>query len=219
MIATAADVSVDMRGKTITTFILYGAATKLRQLSEGDVLEIVADTFDPIETDIRAWCRMTGHDLMEVVREAGSQRFHIKKGASTDRAKKLALVISDQALEKLISPLGFALAAALAGIDVSIYFQGPGVRVLKKDFKEKLSGINRPFSAFARKGLADIGHIPPQDKLAQISELGGHFYVCGPSMDRFGVRREDLIFGDAIVSEYFTFLEVMTAADIHFFLQ
>jgi predicted peroxiredoxin len=86
-------------------------------------------------------------------------------------------------------------------------------------FKERLSGINRLFSTFARKQLADIGHIPPQDKLAQIREYGGHLYVCGPSMDRFGVSKEELIFDDAIVSEYFTFMEVMTKADIHFFLQ
>lgn len=70
-----------------------------------------------------------------------------------------------------------------------------------------------------RKGLADIGHIPPQDKLRQLKELGAQFYICGPSMEHFGVKKSELIFDDAIGAEYLTFMERMQKADIHIFLQ
>ncbi|MFQ5811701.1 MAG: DsrE family protein [Anaerolineae bacterium] len=116
-------------------------------------------------------------------------------------------------------PLGFALGAALEGIDVHIYFQGPATRVLTKNFKAQLQGINRPFSGFARKGMAKTGHIPPQDKLRQLRELGAHFYVCGPSMEHFKVKKSEFIFDDVIVAEYLTFMEIMNKADIHIFLQ
>lgn len=129
------------------------------------------------------------------------------------------MIISDPGLEMLLSPVGLALSAALSGTDVFIYFQGPAVRVLKKNFKAKLSGIQKTFSSFARKQMAKAGHLPPQDKLEQLKELGARIYICGGSMDPFGVKKRDLIFDDVIVAEYLTFLEVMDNADIQIFLQ
>ncbi len=219
MASASANQSIDMRGKKITTFILYDAVMKLREMSEGDVLEIVTEAYEPIGSDIRAWCRMTGHKFVDFNKSPDQERYYIEKAAPTREQNKLALVISDGGLEELISPLGFALGAALGGTEVYIYFQGPAVKVLKKGFKEALRGISRPFSRFARKGLADIGHVPPQDKLRQLRELGARFYVCGPSMDHFGVEKDELIFDDAIVSEYLTFMEVMGNADIHIYSQ
>jgi hypothetical protein len=59
-----AQASIDMTGKTITTYIVYHAAVKLREMNEGEVLEIVTDGFTAIESDIKAWCRMSGQALV-----------------------------------------------------------------------------------------------------------------------------------------------------------
>jgi len=67
--------------------------------------------------------------------------------------------------------------------------------------------------------MAKAGHLPPQEKLEQLKELGTRLYICGGSMDPFGVKKSELIFDDVIVAEYLTFLEVMDDADIHIFLQ
>jgi predicted peroxiredoxin/TusA-related sulfurtransferase len=210
--------SIDVRGKTITTFILYSAAAKLQGLKEGDVLEVLTDAFEPIESDIRAWCRMTGHKLAAVEKEPDCERYHIEKGTPKGKEHRLAVVISDAGLEELISPLGFALGAALAGTEVAIYFQGPAVRVLAKGFKARLKGMGRFFSSFAEKGLAQAGHLPPQDKLRQLKELGARFYVCGPSMEHFGVKKAGLAFDDVVVAEYLTFIEVMHRADTQMYV-
>lgn len=211
--------SIDVRGKKITTFILYSAAGKLSELGEGEVLEIVAEDFEPIEGDIAAWCRMTGHKLVGVERNADGHRYYIEKAAPNQERKALAFVISDPGLGELISPLGFALAAALSETDVYLYFQGPGVKVLKTGFQEKLHGFSRLFSGLARKQLDAIGHVPPQEKLKQLREVGAHLYACGPSMEQFGVKKEQLLFDDIIVSEYVAFMEIMKKADVQFFLQ
>ena len=84
-------------------------------------------------------------------------------GPARQRQGKLAMVISDPGLEQLLSPLGFALAAALEGIDVHLYVQGPAVRLLTRGFRERLPGLKRPFSRFARAGLDRAGHVPAQD--------------------------------------------------------
>lgn len=219
MAETAAAQSLDLRGKTITTFILNEAVLKLREMSEGDVLELVTERSEAIESDIGAWCRMTGHRFLSAEQEQDAVRYRVVKGARAGERRRLAFIISEPGLEELISPLGFALGAALAGIEVAIYFQGPAVKVLTRGFHETLGGLSKPFSGFARKGLTDIGHVPPQEKLRQLREHGAHFYICEPSMQHFGVEKSELIFDDVTSSEYVTFLEVLGKADIHFFLQ
>ena len=211
--------SIDMRGKTITPFIIYYTVKNLKDMQEGEILEVKTDKFEAIENDIAAWSRMTGNQLIELETGDSYQRYYIKKVTVDLPDKKLAMIISNPGLEYLLSPLGLALSAALSGTDVYIYFQGPATRVLKKNFKARLTGIQKPFSSFARNQMAKAGHLPPQDKLQQLNELGARFYICGGSMEPFGVRKSDLIFDDVIVAEYLTFLEVINKADIHVFLQ
>ena len=208
---------LDGRGKTITTFVVHAAAQALETMAVGEVLEVVTDDFEPFPADIAAWCRATGHVLVETRSSAEGLHFFIEKGPTVSNDTKLAMVISVDGLEELLSPLGFALGAALEGIDVKLYFQGPGVRVLARGFHPKLRGWGRPFSRFAAAGMTKSGHIPAQEKLAQLRNLGAHIYVCGGSLDHFKVSREDFIYDDLQIVEYLTFMSIMEDADIHIY--
>ena len=127
----------------------------------------------------------------------------------------MAMVISMAGLEELLSPLAFALAGALEGVAVHLFFQGPGVRVLKRGFDPTLTGWwRRPFTRVAASGMADTGHIAARDKLRQLLSLGAHIYVCAPSLDRFGVDPADLMFDDIPQIEYMTFMSIMKDADV-----
>jgi predicted peroxiredoxin/TusA-related sulfurtransferase len=215
--ATVETTALDRRGKTITTFVVYDAAAALATMREGEVLEVITDDFEPFERDLAAWCDTTGHRLLAKEHTRDGLRFRIEKGRGRAQDTELAVVISSDGLEELVSPLGFALAAALEGIGVHIYVQGPGVHVLAAGFRPKLRGWARPFSRFAASGLTRAGHIPAQDKLRQLRSLGAKIYVCGPSMQHFGVKRDDLIFNDLPIVEYFTFMAVMKNARIHIY--
>ena len=210
--------SLDRRGRTITTFVVYDAAAELEHLSEGDVLEVVTDEFEPFEPDIGAWCQATGHVLLASEAIPEGHRFLIEKRSPKVKDTSLAMVISSDGLDELLSPLGFALGAALEGMEVHLYFQGPAVHVLAKGFRPKLRGWARPFSRFAASGMAKAGHIPAQDKLRQLRSLGAHIYVCGGSMPAFKVRREDLIFEDLPIVEYLSFVPVLEDADIQLYV-
>lgn len=214
MTATA---TLDARGKSITTWVVFEAAHALDALDIGDVLELLTDDFEPFEHDLATWCHASGHRLTEGTSPGVGRRFLIEKGEPLPTASMMALVVSNAGLEELLSPLGFALAAALEAVDVHLFVQGPAVRVLSRGYRPKLSGWARPFSRFAAAGMAKTGHIEAQGKLRQLRALGGHLYVCGPSMEHFGVHRDDLIFDDLPIVEYLTFVEVMRRADIQLY--
>lgn len=210
---------LDMRGRSITTFIAHAVAERLDTLAEGGSVEVVADALPEIDNDLVAWCGTVGHELESLGGTEGTHRYLIKKGPARRSEHRLAMVISDPGLEELLSPLGFALAAALSGVTVALYVQGPAVRVLTTGFRERLSGPARPFSRFARAGLARAGHVPAQEKIRQLQALGARIVVCGPSMRHFRVAPRDLAFPDVTIAEYLTFVAAMAEADIHAFIQ
>jgi predicted peroxiredoxin len=117
----------------------------------------------------------------------------------------------------LLSPLGFALAAALGGAQVSVYLLGPAVHLLAPGFRARLHGSARPFSRFARAGLEKAGHVTPAKKLRQLQALGGTLYACGPSLEHFHVDPDRLAFDGVVVCGYLTFMEVMQQADVQLY--
>ncbi len=209
--------TLDRRGKAIATFVVFDAAAALESMVEGDRLELLVDDYPPLRADIAAWCASTGHRIVDSGRTSEAVRFLIEKGATRAKDTKLAMVVSADGLEELLTPLGFALAAALEGIEVSLFVQGPAVRVLQRGYRPKLKGWARPFSRFAAAGMAGSGHIPPQEKLAQLRSLGARIYACGPSMEHFKVAPEELAFDDVSMVEYLTFMTIMEDAGIHLY--
>ncbi len=206
---------LDLRGKMITTYIAYQVAWELDPIDVGGRIEFITDAHPAIESDLRTWAAANRHRVIETELISEGRRFVLEKGLGSDTTRSMAAVISTAGLEELLSPLGFALAAALEGVAVHLFFQGPGVRVLQRGFNPSLTGWwRRPFTRMAASGMADSGHIAAQDKLRQLVSLGARIYVCAPSLDRFGVAPADLVFDDVPQIEYLTFMAIMKDADI-----
>jgi TusA-related sulfurtransferase len=53
-------------------------AEKIKQLKQGEVLEVVADD-KGIKLDMPAWCQATGHEFLGVDEESGEVRVYVKK--------------------------------------------------------------------------------------------------------------------------------------------
>jgi len=211
---------IDFSGKKISGFIIADISEKFENLEINDVIRIKTDNYKAIQSDLHAWCSMTGHKVSLTEKNENSLCFDITKSVEKlNRDKKYSIIISNNGLEELLSPLGFSVGAALSGYQVNIYFQGPAVKVLSNEFKEKLKGSNAIFSRFARNGLSKIGHSPAQDKLRILEKYGAKFYICQPSMDHFGLKEQNIAFSNTVICEYFTFLEVLEKSDCKFFLQ
>ncbi len=215
----SADLTLDVRGKTITTYMAYHAEKRLSSMKDGEVLELVTGNYEAFESDLRAWTRKRGYPMLEVEKNTEFERYYIEKATPKKNPTKVAMIISDPGLTTLLSPLGFSLAAALEGAEVHIYFQGPAVKMFEQGFNAQLSGWSRPFSMFARDQIEATGHSPPQEKLRQLRSLGAKLYICAPSLDYFDTDRSKFIFEDIPVVAYLTFMEIVSEADVQFFLQ
>ena len=53
-------------------------AEKIKQLKQGEVLEVVADDIG-IKQDMPAWCRATGNEFLGIEEEAGQYKVYVKK--------------------------------------------------------------------------------------------------------------------------------------------
>uniref|UniRef100_A0A7S4SFI3 Uncharacterized protein n=1 Tax=Ditylum brightwellii TaxID=49249 RepID=A0A7S4SFI3_9STRA len=224
LLATNAQHHLDVRDKKISLYVLQEVHRVLKsECAVDESIDLKTDHFEGLRADILAWGQFVDHDIQEIScdKDEGIKfdRYLITKREPTKDAQpeKMAVVISSEGLLDLVSPLGFALAAALAGISVSIFFQGPGVHVLRKDFEGSLPGWKAPFSRFARKGMAKMGHVTPQEKLEQLMQLGAHIYVCHPSMEVFKVAEKDLVRSDITRCEYTRFLMEMRHASVHIY--
>ena len=150
---------VDLRGKTITTFIAFELHQALESLEVGDRITDVTHAVPAIETDMRSWTRIRGHRLVSFEHIGDRFTFEVEKGTPTTPARAVAVVISTEDMLALLSPLAFALVAALEGHQVSLYLQGPGIRVLGSGYRPRLSGWSRPLIRFGRKGIEASGHV------------------------------------------------------------
>ncbi len=72
-----ADQSLDCMGLYCPMPIVK-TAEKIKQLKQGEVLEVVADD-KGINLDMSAWCEATGHEFLGVEEEGGEIKVYVKK--------------------------------------------------------------------------------------------------------------------------------------------
>ncbi|MBD3921639.1 FAD-dependent oxidoreductase [Paenibacillus sp. PR3] len=119
---------------------------RIDRLADSSTLEVTAT--DPgFYEDIRAWCEMTGNELLNIQKEAGTIRASIRKGlasAAVDLAMAntaagvsgnkdgATFIVFDGSLDKAIASFILANGAAAAGKKVTMFFTFWGLNMLRK---------------------------------------------------------------------------------------
>ena len=197
---------LDLRGNGVTTDIVARAINRFEAMAAGESLSLEVDAGEAIDNDLRAWCEATGNHLITVVDHGAHRTYIIEKGVPVSVVHKLAMVISTPEHDHLVAPLSLALAAALEGVEVSIFFEGQAVRILTAGYAGPTSSL------FGRKRhkVRREAH----DRVRQIHDLGGDLYACERALNEHLLKPIDLAFDRIIHAEYLTFLPIMEEADI-----
>jgi predicted peroxiredoxin/TusA-related sulfurtransferase len=210
---------VDARGTWKPYRVTYEIIKALRGLDTGSAVEVITKDDKGLLNDLGVWCRAAGHELLEQQPGNGETRTLIRKGEPVRSGRTMTVIMSTASLEHAVYPLDKALAGAVLGMDVNMVFEGAAVRLLKRGYRPRLSGLaGGVFTAMVERVMRnEIGWPLPQESILTLEDLGAGFYVCGPSMFGYGVREEDLIIGKYTLGAVVTWADLLARSDIHIF--
>ncbi len=146
-------------------------------------------------------------------------RRHVVMGES-DR-KKLALVVQGGTLDKLYCAFILASTAVAMDMEAHLYFTFWGLNMLAKGAMEKASlpATYKHLEEQMRKNIERIKYPTPYEMLKRLKQSGlAKIYACSPTMEMFGVKKENLIPEVDEILGAATFLEVAAKSDITLFI-
>ena len=140
--------------------------------------------------------------------------------SESDR-KKLAIVVQGGTLDKLYCAFILSSTAVAMDIEAHLYFTFWGLNMLVKGAMEKASlpATYKHLERQMKKNLERMNYPTPYEMLKRLKHSGLlKIYACSPSMEMFGVKRENLIPEVDEIAGAATFLEVAAEADINLFI-
>jgi len=134
-----------------------------------------------------------------------------------EKKKKLAIVVHSGTLDKLLCAFILGSTATSMDMEVHLYFTFWGLNSLVKGKLEKagLPATYKDMEEPLKRKLKEMKYPTPYDILKRMKASGLlRIYACSPTMEMFGVKKEDLIPEVDAIAGAATFLEVASDADI-----
>lgn len=196
----------------------------VKTLDDGEELEVTA-TDPAFATDIEAWCKRTGNEIIESTNNKGQLKVIVKKKVekqrptidSTKDAKNIIVFSGD--LDKAIAAFIIANGATSMGRHVNMFFTFWGLNILRrakkvkvrKNIVESMFGIMMPRGSkklgISKMNMLGMGPIMirkvmQHKNISSLEELietaqnnGVQITACSMSMDVMGIKKEELTDG------------------------
>jgi len=142
-------------------------------------------------------------------------------GEKMSQAKKLALVVESGTIDKLYCAFILASTSVAMGWEAHLYFTFWGLQSLVKGAMEKatLPGDYKQLEETMRKNLERMKYPSPYEMLKRLKQSGlCKIYACTPTMEMFGVKKEDLVPEIDKMVGAATFLSIAADADVNLFI-
>jgi peroxiredoxin family protein len=131
--------------------------------------------------------------------------------------KKIAIIVHSGTIDKLYCAFILGSTATSMDMETHLYFTFWGLNMLVKGAMEKagLPATYKPMEEQLKKKLKEMKYPTPYELLKRMKSSGLlKIYACSPSMEMFGIKREDLIPEVDEIAGASTFLNVASGADI-----
>ncbi|UCE15896.1 MAG: DsrE/DsrF/DrsH-like family protein [Candidatus Bathyarchaeota archaeon] len=134
-----------------------------------------------------------------------------------EKRKKLALIVHSGTLDKLLCAFILGSTATAMDMEAHIYFTFWGLNMLAKGALEKagLPATYKHMEERLKKKLREMKYPTPYEMLKRMKASGLlKIYACSPTMEMFGVKKEDLIPEVDTIAGAAAFLDLASDADI-----
>ena len=135
--------------------------------------------------------------------------------------KRLAIIAHGGTIDRLYPVFILASAAAAMDMETHIYFTFWGLTMLRKGAMEKagLPTMYKHLEEQMKKKLGEMKYPTPYQMLKRLKATGMlKIYACSPTMEMFGVKREDLIPEVDEIAGAAAFLDIASTADTTLFV-
>ena len=134
-----------------------------------------------------------------------------------EKRKKLALIVFSGTLDRLLCAFILGSTAVSMNMEAHLYFTFWGLNALVKGNMEK-AGLPNEYKQMEepmRKKLKEMKYPTPYEMLKRMKQSGLlTIYACSPSMEMFGIKKEDFIPEVDKIAGAATFLDAASDADI-----
>ncbi|MFX0163416.1 MAG: DsrE/DsrF/DrsH-like family protein, partial [Candidatus Hodarchaeota archaeon] len=134
-----------------------------------------------------------------------------------EKKRKLAIIVHSGTLDRLYCAFILGSTASAMDMETHLYFTFWGLNMLVKGELEKagLPATYKHLEEQLKKKLKEINYPTPYDLLKTMISSGSvKIYACSPTMEMFGVKKEDLIPEVDEIAGAAAFLDVAADADI-----
>ena len=135
--------------------------------------------------------------------------------------KRLAIIAHGGTIDRLYPVFILASAAAAMDMETHVYFTFWGLNMLKKGAMEKaeLPATCKHMEGQLKKKLGEMKYPTPYEMLKRLKATGMlKIYACSPTMEMFGIKKEDLIPEVDEIAGAAAFLDLASDADITLFV-
>jgi len=134
-----------------------------------------------------------------------------------ERKKKLAIIVHSGTLDRLYCAFILGTTATAMDMEAHLYFTFWGLNMLVKGGLEKagLPATYKHMEEQLKKKLREMKYPTPYEMLKRMKISGLlKIYACSPTMEMFGIKKEDLIPEVDAIAGGAAFLDVAADADI-----
>jgi len=135
--------------------------------------------------------------------------------------KRLAIIAHGGTIDRIYPVFILASAAAAMDMETHVYFTFWGLNMLKKGAMEKaeLPATYKHMEGQLKKKLGEMKYPTPYEMLKRLKATGMlKIYACSPTMEMFGIKKEDLIPEVDEIAGAASFLDVASTADVTLFV-
>jgi peroxiredoxin family protein len=137
------------------------------------------------------------------------------------KQKKFALIIHSGTIDKLLAAFTLGSTAAAMDMETHLYFTFWGLNMLKKGAMEQagLPATYKQYEEMLKTKLKEMNYPTPYEMLKRMKATGNvKVYACSPTMEMFGITKDDLIPEVDKIAGAAAFLDVAADADITLFI-